>query len=307
MLLFGSSIAGNDNDWTTWNTYLTNSDGLKPGGINSGMSVRRSYNSGPLPVSFAASNASMDATADVLSLWSCKEPIDDINSGSRDVAFMNFFNSIPTGHLFYGMMWHEPWDNFTEDQWPAYKAAQARVWNILQDSNADTNIVKWGILGTSYDFQQNRAQTRYFPSGGEYDFVGADGYDFYRAPGLPSDPRGRDSYRSPSQIFGACVDFAATVGKPVVVGEFAFHPDPDNPAESDSYLSRPARMQAMMDWFNANNIVVASYFHSWHGDSGPWWADCFHNFTYRESRSATDLDSVIKFRDLLTLYGKVAD
>lgn len=297
-MLLGSSIAGNDSDWVAWDNLLSNN------GANKGLALSRSYTGGSIVSNFMSTAAAPDVARGVASMWSCKPPLASVNNGSLDSTFTSFFNSIPAGHRAFLMMWHEPWDD--SFNWTDYKNAQARVWGLLNDSNADRDLVTWGILGTSFDFQQGR-QSNFFPAGGQYDWVGADGYDFYRPPGAAADPRGRENYRRPNQIFGATVNFAASVDKPVVVGEFSFHPDPaypTGPSNSEGVPARPNRLQAMVDYFTDNNVIAASMFHSSNGDSGPWWMDCFHNWSNKNDRSNTDTATINKIRELLATYGR---
>lgn len=176
-LVLGSA-AGSGTSFAQWNSECIN-DGSKPGAANNGMAVHRTYSGSGIVSNFMSTAAAGDVANGVASMWSCKPDLSQVSSGSLDATFISFFNSIPAGHRVWAMMWHEPWDD--QFNWNTYRTAQARVWNLLHnESNADTNLVSWGILGTGYDFNEGRAQTNFFPAGGEYDWVGVDIYDFYR-------------------------------------------------------------------------------------------------------------------------------
>lgn len=304
-MLLGS-CAGTPTTFATWNAECIN-DGSKPGAANLGLGVHRTYSPGTIVANFMSTAAAGDVANGVASIWSCKPPLASVNNGSLDGTWTSFFNSIPAGHRAYIAMWHEPWDDAFD--WAEYRAAQARVWNLLQASEADTHLVKFGIIATSWDYTQNRGPL-FFPAGGQFDFVGADPYDMYRnLQVMPASPRGRNDHRSPSTILGATVAFATSVGKPIVIGEFGMHPDPANPngpANWEGVPSRPHRMAAFMDYMATHNVVAATYFHSSNGDDGPWWLNCFHNFTTKSDMSTPDPDTMKVWRDYLAVYGKQA-
>lgn len=306
-MLLGSS-AGTGTSFTAWNAECIN-DGSKPGAANLGLGLHRTYSGGSIVNNFMNTSAAGDVANGVASMWSCKPNLDTVNSGGLDSTFTQFFNSIPAGHRAWLMMWHEPWDDAFN--WNTYRSAQARVWNLLQNSDADTSLIKWGILGTGWDFIQGRAQTNFFPASGEYDFVGVDEYDFYRnLRVLPESPRGRNKHRKAGGggMFGATVAFANSVDKPVVVGEFGMHPDPENLTglgnNWEGVPSKPKRLMDVLDYFVENNVEAAAYFHSPNGDDGPWWLSCVHNFSSPQDLSTPDPASVEMWRNYLALYGK---
>lgn len=304
--MFLGSSAGTGTSFAAWNAECIN-DGSKPGAANNGLAVHRTYSGGNIVNNFMSTNAAPNVANGVATMWSCKPNLDQVANGNLDTTFTQFFNSIPAGHRAWLMMWHEPWDD--QFNWATFRAAQKRAWELLHGSDADTNLVKWGILGTGWDFIQGWAQTNFFPEGGEYDFVGVDEYDFYRnLDVMPASPRGRNGHRKANTMFGPCIAFANSVNKPVVVGEFGLHPDPANLTgtgnNSAGVPSKPKRLKDILDYFVANGVEAAAYFHSPNGDDGPWWLNCVHNFSNPQDMSTPDPASVEVWRDYLALYGK---
>ena len=72
------------------------------------IAARRSYEiyGDPLPASFAASAASIDAGKRV-SVWSAGPPIAQVIDGTYDAAINQFLESIPTNHTMYVTLYHE--------------------------------------------------------------------------------------------------------------------------------------------------------------------------------------------------------
>jgi hypothetical protein len=68
---------------------------------------RRSYDSGGLPATFAASVAGIDVGVRA-SIWSCKPSLADLASGALDSATRAFVASIPDTHVCWITAWHEP-------------------------------------------------------------------------------------------------------------------------------------------------------------------------------------------------------
>ena len=301
------SAAGGSTSFTAWNDECVNT-GNKPGAVNLGLGLHRTYSPGGIVADFMTTAAAGDVANGVASIWSCKPDISQVASGNHDATFTSFFNSIPAGHRAWLMMWHEPWDD--QFVWSTYRAAQARVWGLLNDSNADRDLVKWGILGTGYDFFVGRAQENFFPAGGEYDYVGTDPYDFYRnLDVMPVSPRGRNNHRTAAQLFSPATEFANSVGKPTVVGELGYHPDPtylDGPMSPAGVPSKPYRFRSAIEFCVANGVEAVAMFHAPNGDDGPWWMNCIHNFATPDDRSTPDVASVTEFRNQLALYGKQA-
>lgn len=280
------SIIGAANaDFDTFSADLANPDGTKDGGVNTGLGFRRSYNTGGWPVSFAASAAGSDAARGVASYWSCYPSLPAVVNGSLDATITAFFNSIPAGHTMFITVWHEPDVNgkFTSGEYADFRTAQAHMWDLLQASSADTNLVKFGPLLTQSGYRNNGA-VNWFPANGKYDFCGGDCYEFRRPDPLspPDNAKlsgqngGYGFSKTPSQLAQPFRDFATTVGKPMLVGELGIHPDPA------ILTDRGTRLQAWMDFFDgaANGCYGVALFHSGEGESGPWWWDSLPNWSY---------------------------
>lgn len=278
--------------------------GSKPGAANQGLAVNRTFSGVGPPTDFMATEAAPDVTNGVASIWSCKPPLEEVHAGLWDNTFRSLFNSIPAGHRAWLAMWHEP--NGNGFDWAVYRQAQARIWHVLQNSNADLDLIKWGIIATRFNFEKGHVYD-YFPEGGEYDYVGIDTYDRYR--NLAVDPPGPPppKYYNTSGLFGTAVQFAVERGKSLVVAELGMHPDPTNLTggpNNEGVPSRPQRFKNALDYLAEYNVGAVCYYQSWRGGAGPWWIDTMHNYADPEDRSTPDPASMAMFRDYLALFGK---
>jgi hypothetical protein len=87
--------------------------------------VRRSYNAGAIPATWADSAAGPDVGR-CASVWSAKpEPI-AMAAGTLDTAVRSFLQSIPDSHTAFVTVWHEP-DVKIKQQTEPYTAAQYRA------------------------------------------------------------------------------------------------------------------------------------------------------------------------------------
>lgn len=301
-ILLGASVSVPET-FDSFNADCVN-DGSKPGAANDGLAVYRTFSGVGPPADFMATEAAPDVDNNVASIWSCKPPLTEAHDGLWDATFRSLFNSIPAGHRAFLAMWHEPRGNGFD--WGVYRRAQARIWHILQNSNADLDLVKWGIIATRFNFEKGHVFD-FFPYGGEYDFVGVDAYDRYR--NLSVDPEGPPpaKYYNPIGLFGRAVEFAVEQGKPLVVAEMGMHPDPTNLSggpNNEGVPSRPQRFQNAMEYLSEYNVAAVSYYQSWRGGAGPWWIDVMHNYDDPLDRSTPDTASMAMFRDYLAMYGK---
>ena len=152
-----------------------------------------------------------------------------------------------------------------------------------------------------------------FMTPGAMDFIGTDPYRFWRpsvqADGrtvAPVDPKSK-TYGKKRSMEYLCsgvsqgqllMPYAKSLGIPVAVGEYGAHPDPANPGDKAAWLKETH------DYFVANGVIAAVYFHGPWGESGPWWLDRFHTFTPREGDAgreagAPDSASLAMFRSFL--------
>jgi hypothetical protein len=306
-MLLGSTAMGAPSDWDDWNNTVKNLTGSKPGAVNNGFAGYRSYSGGNIVSSYTNTNMAGDPDRGVISMWSCKPNLTSVLNGSLDATFTAFFNSI--NHQAWLSMWHEPYDDYADGVFTSeqYKAAHEHVYDLLEASNADRNLVKWYILLTAHDFRQGRANL-FFPESGKYDGVGVDGYDRYQDPvtGIPLGTRPVGKYSKPATLWGPTVSFAASVGKPILVGEHSCHPDPnylDGPSNVEGVPSRPYRLRLQLEYMAANNCTLFCLFHA-SGTTGPWWQDTIHNYVTWTDRSVPDAPSLRNVRDMAAIYGK---
>lgn len=269
MLLGVSEIA-----FSTLQTSMTN---INP---NAKLQVRRSYD-GVFPNAWSSCKGQQDVGQKRASWISFSGPdINQINNGSFDLTLRQFFASIPITHTAMVTYKHEvnnagKLGTNTPQQ---FGQAQARIWSIKQSYAKDPSMVKVGIILTAEPYRNGTFEA-YYPTAGEYDFVGADPYRFWRPPGSPPDPKtGTLSQdRSMAWLLGMLPSWADSKGKPAAIGEYGAHPFPGSPA------NRPDWLNATDAYLRSINCLAASYFHSHKGASGPWMLDKYHVFTTDEN------------------------
>lgn len=309
-------IGASPEDYDNLTAALANT-GTKPGGVNSGLQCRRSYDTGPTPTSFATSKASGDPSRGCASYWSCGgEDISAVASGTRDAAITAFFNSIPANHTMFITYWHEADNGKVATSLQAtFRQAQAHLHDLLQASSADTTRVKLAPLLTDWGFSHGDP-TIYFPSDpSKYDFVGVDTYEYWRPPysptttyyAVPNDPKSGSlgQERTPDYLIGAAKTFADNNGKKLVIGEYSAHPFPAHPSYYSGGVadqsSRPWRIQRYVDYCDTAGALAFCFYHSSAGGSGPWWLDAFHNWNNISDRSFADPDTMAQIRTILSV------
>ena len=307
-MLIGASFE----DWDNFSTTLTTASGSYK---NAGLQIRRSYDTGggsaPVPANFAASAASGDPARGCASFWSCGgETVSTIANGdaARKAAIQQFAASIPPSHLTYITFWHEADQKNKGGTWTyaQMQQAQANVYDWIKAAAVNPSNVLVGPLLTDAGYGYGGADAgaaNYFPTDpSKYDFCGVDTYEFWR----PStdintpltsptttywtcapDPHTNNwcQQRTPGYLCNSALNFAKAHGKKLVVGEYSAHPFPTNPSYYKAgtgtidTISRPYRVQTMVDWHDSNGTLAFCFYHSAGGQRGPWWCDAFQQFS----------------------------
>lgn len=265
--------------------------------------VRR-YENGNIPSSFSSTKGQRDVSTAAASWLSFANPsISTINSGSYDATIAAYFASIPPTHRHFFTYIHEvDNDKLGSNTAAQFTSACARIWNIKNANAQNPSNVSVGPILTAGPYRANTYQ-QYYPSGGQFDFVGADPYRFARDVNDPSyipDPKtgGAGTKRTMQYLVGDMPAFAQAQGKPVAIGEYGAH-------TWSSDINERARWLNETDLFlAANNCIVACYFHSPRGGSGPWLIDRFHTYNSDENSpvrltGAADPTSMQAFADIL--------
>lgn len=279
---------------------------------NATLRVRRRYD-GAFPLSWSSTSGQNDVGTGVITWLSFGSPtIAQINSGSHDANLATFFASIPSTHKCYITYLHEinlP-DKLGSTPPAQFAAAQARIWNIKQANAQNPANVLVGPILTA-DPYRTGAFTGFYPAGGEFDFIGADPYRFWRDANDPlyqPDPKtgGTGTPRTMAYLLGdpnadgssGAAAFSASSGKPIAIAEYGAHPTPND------VNNRPNWLVQTDAYLRAHNCMAALYFHAPYGESGPWYIDQFHHYTsgnYHTDRETgpPDPDSFNKYLELL--------
>lgn len=225
-----------------------------------GLKARRTYDTG-IPVNFAASRAVSDAAAGRRSYWSCKPTPATFASGTNDAAWLAFLNSIPAGHKFTAIMWHEPEDNivagtFTLAQW---KAMNNRAGQLMHSLNRPE--LRMGICGMgpwTFDTRGPYATTEYWDSGFAQN-IDTICHDIYRW--NPNDPSLEAQLTIGNSGSGGGgqtpMGWARLHNKPVVLAEWGCT------ETSVTQVSKAAWITAAWNWAKAQSDVEALvYFHN---------------------------------------------
>lgn len=235
--------------------------------------MRRTYD-GAMPTALYASKVNADVTAGRTG-W--------VSFSSAAVANMRpFFRTVKAaGKPVWVTVCHEV-NNGPKMQPAAFRQLYADL-TAARNAEGASNVTLAVIL-TAEPFRSS-TYLQWMPDPANFDVVVGDAYRFWRPPGAPPDPKtgGLGQNRSMAWLVGDLPTYAASIGKPWALGEFAAHPFPDDPA------NRPTWLRQTLDWCAANGCAAAVYFHSGQGESGPWWADRYH---YPETAPGTDQGSV---------------
>lgn len=254
---------------------------LKSYNANAELMCVRRYQ-GDIPANFSSTRGPIEAAAGKASWLSFSGPsIAAINSGSMDATLASYFASIPNGHTHFFTYLHEANNKDDEKLGGATRAqftsACARIWNIKNANAWSTTKVMVGPILTAEPFR-NGTYIDYFPTGGQFDFGGADPYRFARDINDPSylpDPKakGPGTKRTMQYLVGELPAYLDSVGKPMAIGEYGAHTWSTDDGERARWLWETDA------FFVANNTIVACYFHSPNGESGPWLIDRKHIYS----------------------------
>jgi hypothetical protein len=268
-------------EWSDLNDNFAIKNTLLAANINAKIQIIRRYGS-TMPASFSSSPGNQDVNQGRISWVSYSGPsINAINSGTEDARLASYFASIPATHKHYVTFLHETNNNKLGSNTAAeFVSACVRIWNSKNANAATPGNVKVGPILTAEPYRNNTYQ-QYFPSGGQYDFIGVDPYRFARDPNDPNylpDPKTNSAgtKRTMEYLVGSLPSFSLSEGKPWVVGEFAAHPWPTATSERANWLNQTDA------FFKQTNCIAAAYFHSPRGPSGPWLIDRFHVYTTNE-------------------------
>lgn len=305
-MLMGAIAGTGDEDFNQLQSLLYN---VNP---SAKLQMIRRYDDA-FPSSWTATSGNNDVGNKATWISFSSPSISQINSGSYDTLLASFFASIPASHHVLVSYIHEidlP-DKIGATPPADYALAHARIWGIKQSNAQDPTNVLLGPCLTGWAFLQG-THADFFPAGGEFDFVGADPYRFWRdntngltSPWYVPDPKagGPGVQRSLAYQTGdlnadgsaGMAAFAASFGKPIAIGEYGAHPTLNNPA------NRPNWLVEADTYLRSNNCIAALYFHTRYGGSGPWWLDCYHNYVDIMDKSRSDPDSVEQFASLVAI------
>lgn len=295
---------------TTQLAYTTLQASLHAVNANATMQVIRRYD-GAIPSSWSSTSGQNDVGTGRVSWISFSSPtIAQINSGGHDGTIAAFFASIPPTHRCMVTYLHEIdlADKLGSTPPQDYAAAQARLWNIKEANAQNPANVAVGPVLTAGPYRSGTF-INFYPTGGQFDFVGADPYRFWRDgtdPYYQPDPKtgGTGTPRSLAYVIGdpngdggaGMPAYAAAQGKSIAIAEYGAHPTPNDPNNRPNWLVQTDA------YLRSQGCMAAIYFHSHVGESGPWWLDCYHDYANPQDRSRLDPHSVNQFAALLAAH-----
>lgn len=295
-----------------WSSLQLQTTAINP---NAKVGCVRRYD-GNFVSSFASTSGQQDVGTGRATWLSFSGPsVATINSGAVDATIAAFFASIPAGHRVLFTYLHEVDHDKLGGSTPAqYAAAQKRIWELKEANAAVPSNVPVGpvLMGTTF---WSSAFLAYFPTGGEYDFIGTDPYNFGRDPAdpnyLPEPKTGNAAnWRPMSYLFGSTQGvggipyLAQRDGKPVALGEYGVHSWPSIPTRKAQWLNET---DAYLEAF-PTGCLAACYYHSWIGESGPWWVDRINVYSpnnadpQRQGTPGSDPNSLNAYAALLAKY-----
>lgn len=271
-------------------TIVSNPTGAKGVGINTGFSMRRSYDD--MPTLFAGSTAGGDPARGVMSHWShtpgATYPTTFLTSTTLQNQWRDFCRSWPANHGGLIAVGHEPENNGYD--LADYREMQRLAYQIFVANIPDHNKVKYGIITTNEPFRAGaNVVKQYYPqlaSGAvdfsAFDYVGVDYYRYWRPTVAPLDPDlGTRGGAHPITYWAdPVISFAQ--GHPIVVAEHSSHPDPNN------LNKRPSEFQGDLDYWESHGCIAFDVYHSkLQPGHGPWWWHVLHCYPITSANAGT--------------------
>lgn len=273
-----------------FNDVLMDTSGQKEGGVNYGMSMRRVHNETRELETYDLSQTRGDVGRDVISYLTWNPTQAWLNSflGSpaKQAAMLAFFDSWPTDHVGYMSFGVDP--QIVGYKPEDFKKFQALIWTIKQASvNAAT--LHYAPLMDALEMGANHAQ--WMPEGGEFDFVGIRIEDRWRDKYAPN-PHG--TRHDPAYWLDDAAAFADDASKPLVIGDYRLHPDPNVD------IDRPYRIANMVFEAEDRGAEAFVFFNHYNPETKePWWLESFPDWGKPKDRSDSDIQTVVKLRQVL--------
>jgi hypothetical protein len=253
--------------------------------VGSKLRVRRSYD-GAMPSTLGGSKAQADVNAGRIP-WVSFSSVTAANA----LSFMASCVSADTE------VWVTPLHEVNNGPKMAGPAFQGLLATLMGAKNtARATKVKIIPILTAEPFRTNAYLTWLGGDPADFDAIGIDPYRFWRPAGAPPDPKtgGLGQNRSMAWLIGNAPAFAASIGKPIAIGEYGAHPFPED------LQNRPNWLTETDTFLKGIGAIGACYFHSGQGQSGPWWIDQFHFDCGGKHVGDRDVASLTAFKSLLT-------
>lgn len=211
--------------------------------------VRRSYNGGAIPATWSATVAGIDVSHRA-SVWSAKPDLAQLAAGSLDASINAFLATIPSTHVAFVTIWHEPdgkirKGQFTLAQWkPAFQHFCDLVHAAGKPHLYTTLILE------AWSGQHPSTGTTYadlWPGSGYVDVFGVDGYS---------------NTGSDSALWGPAVTFASSKNVAWGIGEVGCATTYDTTwmRKQATYAATHGAgghtSAAYFCWFSSNNGVI---------------------------------------------------
>lgn len=181
----------------------------------------------------------------------------------------------------------------------AFKALYVQLTDARNKAQAFN--VQLAIILTAQPFRDG-SYKQWFGTPGTWQITAGDAYRFLRPAGSPPDPKsgGLGKDRTMAYLLGEMPAFAKATNTKWAIGEFSGHPDK---SKKTGPGSMPQWLSDTVAFCRADpNCAGLSIFHSWNGESGPWWIGSFHNFgtdAQRQDRSDKDPDTLNAWKNLV--------